>query len=36
MTNIDFSFDPNWMDTLTTPFKTHDIIAGLCIALGDV
>lgn len=34
MTNIDFSFDPNWMDTLTTPFMTNAFIAGLCIALA--
>lgn len=34
MTNIDFSFDPNWMETLTTPFMTNAFIAGLCIALA--
>ena len=34
MTNIDFSFDPNWMETLTTPFMTNAVIAGLCIALA--
>lgn len=34
MTNIDFSFDPNWIDTLTTPFMTNAFIAGLCIALA--
>lgn len=34
MTNIDFSFDSNWMDTLTTPFMTNAFIAGLCIALA--
>ena len=28
MTNIDFSFDPNWMETLTTPFMTNAFIAG--------
>lgn len=35
MTNIDFSFDPNWMETLTTPFMTNAFIAGLCIALAS-
>ncbi len=34
MTNIDFSFDPNWMETLTTPFMTNAFIAGLCIAFA--
>lgn len=34
MTNIDFSFDPNWMETLTTPFMANAFIAGLCIALA--
>ncbi|MBW3094998.1 metal ABC transporter permease [Bifidobacterium sp. 64T4] len=34
MTNIDFSFDPNWMETLTAPFMTNAFIAGLCIALA--
>ncbi|MCH9275631.1 metal ABC transporter permease [Bifidobacterium amazonense] len=31
---IDFSFDPDWMDTLTAPFMANAFLAGLCIALA--
>ncbi|MBT1172979.1 metal ABC transporter permease [Bifidobacterium sp. MA2] len=34
MSHIDFSFDPNWMDTLTAPFMTNAFLAGLCIAFA--
>ena len=33
--NIRFSFDPEWMDTLTAPFMTNAFLAGLCIALAS-
>lgn len=29
-----FSFDPDWMGTLTAPFMTNAFLAGLCIALA--
>lgn len=32
--HISFSFDPNWMDTLTAPFMTNAFLAGLCIAFA--
>lgn len=31
---IDFSFDPNWLATLTAPFMANAFLAGLCIALA--
>lgn len=34
MSHISFSFDPNWMDTLTAPFMTNAFLAGLCIAFA--
>ena len=34
MSHIDFSFDPNWMDTLSAPFMTNAFLAGLCIAFA--
>ncbi|WP_055427044.1 metal ABC transporter permease [Bifidobacterium aesculapii] len=34
MSRIDFSFDPNWMDTLSAPFMTNAFLAGLCIAFA--
>ncbi|KAA8819730.1 metal ABC transporter permease [Bifidobacterium rousetti] len=34
MSHIDFSFDPNWMDTLTAPFMANAFLAGLCIAFA--
>lgn len=34
MSNIAFSFDPNWLDTLSTPFMTNAFLAGLCIAIA--
>ncbi|MBT1180501.1 metal ABC transporter permease [Bifidobacterium sp. CP2] len=34
MSHIDFSFDPNWLDTLTAPFMTNAFLAGLCIAFA--
>lgn len=34
MSHIDFSFDPDWMDTLTAPFMANAFLAGLCIAFA--
>ena len=34
MNHIEFGFDPNWMETLSTPFMTNAFLAGLCIALA--
>ncbi|KAB7790075.1 metal ABC transporter permease [Bifidobacterium leontopitheci] len=34
MSDIDFSFDPNWLETLSVPFMTNAFIAGLCIAIA--
>ncbi|MBW3091390.1 metal ABC transporter permease [Bifidobacterium sp. 82T10] len=31
---IDFSFDPEWMYTLTAPFMANAFLAGLCIAVA--
>ena len=33
MTGISFSFDPDWMYTLSAPFMTNAFLAGLCICL---
>ena len=34
MSTINFSYDPEWLDTLSAPFMTNAFIAGLCIALA--
>ena len=34
MSHIDFSFDPDRMDTLTAPFMANAFLAGLCIAFA--
>lgn len=34
MTGISFSFDPDWMYTLSAPFMTNAFLAGLCISLA--
>lgn len=34
MNETAFSFDPDWMGTLTAPFMTNAFLAGLCIALA--
>ncbi|NEG55690.1 metal ABC transporter permease [Bifidobacterium platyrrhinorum] len=34
MSHIDFSFDPNWLDTLSAPFMANAFLAGLCIAFA--
>ena len=34
MSTINFSYDPEWRDTLSAPFMTNAFIAGLCIALA--
>lgn len=34
MSAIDFSFDPDWMDTLSAPFMTNAFLAGLAIAVA--
>ena len=34
MSHTDFSFDPDWMDTLTAPFMANAFLAGLCIAFA--
>ena len=35
MNSINFSYDPQWMDTLSAPFMTNAFLAGLCIALAS-
>lgn len=34
MSTINFSYDPEWLSTLSAPFMTNAFIAGLCIALA--
>ena len=34
MSTINFSYDPEWLDTLSAPFMTNAFIAGLCIVLA--
>ena len=34
MNTVRFSFDPQWMETLSAPFMTNAFLAGLCIALA--
>ena len=34
MTGISFSFDPDWMYTLSAPVMTIAFLAGLCISLA--
>ena len=36
MSTINFSYDPEWLDTLSAPFMTNAFIAGLCIALAAI
>lgn len=35
MNSIDFSYDPQWVDTLSAPFMTNAFLAGVCIALAS-
>lgn len=34
MSETAFSFDPDWVGTLTAPFMTNAFLAGICIALA--
>ena len=34
MSGISFSFDPDWISTLSAPFMVNAFLAGLCIALA--
>ena len=35
MSDVRFTFDPLWLETLHTPFMTNAFIAGLCIAVAS-
>lgn len=34
MNSVQFSYDPQWMGTLSAPFMTNAFLAGVCIALA--